>query len=262
MSHHNHVAATFISEPLVARVQEAAQELGYRFSPYLLENDFLSALGMFPPDVVVMGLDYDSSRPLMLQRSLWQARDPAVVVYLAEHPEVSAVVAARNMGAIFVLGSHIRIEELKKALTEACVLCAARSQWVREIRDAQQRISQLSKRQFQLMQHTLTGHTNQAIGLELNLSVKTVEKHRVMIRHRTATSSLIELERLNCVANRPITAAYGLNAQEMLSFREPPAANRSAANTQTTDSGRKSALNAGFPAWLAFEAAKDARPSG
>lgn len=217
MSSHIHVAATFLPQSEIVQIQQAAEELGYRFSPYLAENDLLIALGQFPPNIIVMGLD-KNTRPLMLQQSLWRARDPAVVVYLTEHPEVSAVVAALKMGAANILGPHRHFEELKTVLEEARLLSDARSQWISQIRKARQRLNQLSKRQAELMQYALAGYTNQGIGLQLNLSVKTVEKHRVMIRHRTATESLVELERLNSIANRPLTAAYCLNAEQLLTL--------------------------------------------
>jgi len=220
MNHTVHLAVTCLPESGITRTQEAARELGYEFSSYSSENDLISDLGHSPPDVIVMGIDVDCSRPLMLQRRLWNACEPTAVVYLSERPEVAAVVAAMQMGAVDVLRADCHSEDLRKAVREASLLSDTRLQWMSESRDARWRLDQLSARQFELMQHLLAGRTNHEIGLQLNLSTKTVEKHRVTIRSKTATTSLTELYRLYCVANRPLTAAYCLNEQEMLGFRE------------------------------------------
>ena len=67
----------------------------------------------------------------------------------------------------------------------------------------------LSDRQRDVMFRVLVGVTNKAIGLQLDISVKTVEKHRQEVHRRTKTPTLPDLVRLNILAERAMGTAFG-----------------------------------------------------
>lgn len=217
MKHTIEVAATLLPELTGILINKACQLCRFRFSFYASEDDLLSAIGISPPDIVVMGLDADGSRPLALQRNLWNAREPACVIFVAANPNVGAVVTAMQLGAAF-MSAESGVHACYDTLQEASQLHAARSQWMRETRDAQQRIEQLSPRQNEVMTMVLAGLTNKAIALLLKVSEKTIEKHRDLIRQRTETSTAADLERINAVAARPVTAVYRLSLHEIQEF--------------------------------------------
>ena len=52
------------------------------------------------------------------------------------------------------------------------------------------------------------------MALQLNISAKTVEKHRQLLHSRTGTTTLPELVRLQFIAERPLEAAYSLVPDE------------------------------------------------
>jgi len=56
----------------------------------------------------------------------------------------------------------------------------------------------------------VAGQTNKSIGIDLGISIKTVEKHRQAVHQKTNTHSLSELIRLHFTSEQPLEAAYGL----------------------------------------------------
>lgn len=208
------VAATLLPEEAERLICEACQDVRFLYSHYPSEDELLIAIGTSPPNIVVMGLNGGGSRPLALQRKLWTAREPACVIFFAGNPNTEAVVTAMQFGAALIpAGSGLAV--CQDALKEAGQLHAARSMWINDTRDAQQRLNELSPRQREVMQMALAGRPNKTIALQLNISVKTVEKHRDVVRQRTHTLTAPELERLNAVAERPLTAVYRLRLSEI-----------------------------------------------
>lgn len=67
---------------------------------------------------------------------------------------------------------------------------------------AREILSALSSRQVDVLKRIYHGQTNKAIGLELGISIKTVEKHRAKVMTRLSAGSLAELVRI--VANSGI----------------------------------------------------------
>lgn len=66
---------------------------------------------------------------------------------------------------------------------------------------ARQQIRRLSRREFQVVQLVSSGLANKAIALELEISVKTIEKHRANATRKLGVGSTAELVRLAVLAD-------------------------------------------------------------
>lgn len=212
------VSLTLMNAEYRGHVSDACHALGFRIVSYSSDTDTLSAMGHYPPDVLVMQLDPDCTRALHLQERLRTVFDPVCVVYLAVQPDMASVVKAMQLGAVTVLPVNCTLDDLTEALLTASRGSAARADRINETRDAQLRINRLSLRHRQVLERVVSGHTNKAIALQLNISKKTVEKHRDFIRRRTETSTLPELVRLKANADRPLEAAYSLTSVDTTLF--------------------------------------------
>ena len=66
---------------------------------------------------------------------------------------------------------------------------------------ARQQIRRLSRRELQVMQLVAHGHANKTIALELEISVKTIEKHRANAARKLGVGSTAEMVRLTVLAD-------------------------------------------------------------
>jgi two-component system response regulator FixJ len=132
-------------------------------------------------------------RPLRLQAYLRGAFIPLCVVCLATSADIKLAVQATQVGAITVLPQDHSFEDLSQSLLTAANCQRTRAAWISETRNARQLLLMLSDRQRDVMFRVFVGVTNKAIGLQLDISVKTVEKHRQEVHLRTKTSTLPDL---------------------------------------------------------------------
>ncbi len=73
--------------------------------------------------------------------------------------------------------------------------------WLSRRDGARQQIRRLSRRELQVVQLVSNGLANKAIALELEISVKTIEKHRANATRKLGVGSTAELVRLAVLAD-------------------------------------------------------------
>ena len=69
---------------------------------------------------------------------------------------------------------------------------------------ARQQICRLSRRELQVVQLVSSGLANKSIALELEISVKTIEKHRANASRKLGVGSMAELVRLTVIADQEV----------------------------------------------------------
>jgi len=73
--------------------------------------------------------------------------------------------------------------------------------WMTRRDAARQQIRRLSRRELQVVQLVSSGFANKSIALELQISVKTIEKHRANAARKLGVSSTAEMVRLSVLAD-------------------------------------------------------------
>ena len=73
--------------------------------------------------------------------------------------------------------------------------------WLSRRAAARQQIRRLSRREFEVVQLVASGLANKSIALELDISVKTIEKHRANATRKLGIGSTAELVRLSVLAD-------------------------------------------------------------
>lgn len=68
--------------------------------------------------------------------------------------------------------------------------------WETELNEIRQLLGQLTKRQHEVLQRILEGAPNKVIAMDLNISQRTVEKHREGIMQKMRVRSLAELVKM------------------------------------------------------------------
>jgi FixJ family two-component response regulator len=115
---------------------------------------------------------------------------------LTGHGDTVMAVRAMKAGAFDFIEKPAPHQELLERINEAIersrIMHTQRVERVRFI-EAQ---SRLSPREFEVMQGVVKGQASKAIAIALELSERTVEKHRKSIMAKMQTDSLAELIRL------------------------------------------------------------------
>jgi FixJ family two-component response regulator len=209
------VVGTILSDnTLIRRCEEAFERLGIPYRHFSAMEPLGHSADELP-HVVFIEMRQCSESELALQERFREAGIPTCFVYFADNLSLPLTVRAVKGGACNILPRSASDSELIHATESALAVFGRREMWLRESLDARQRLTNLSARQRQIMERVVSGETNKAIGLQLHISIKTVEKHRHVIHQRTATRCLSELVGLYIAAGNPLDAAYGFGPQPM-----------------------------------------------
>jgi FixJ family two-component response regulator len=137
---------------------------------------------------------------LDVQRYLSSRPNDFRVILVTAFPRTSLAVAAMKSGAVTVLDKPFDRRELIDAVEEG----------FRQLHDAEMidhalppvlpenetYLKRLSEREREVIQMVYDGSTNKAIGIQLGISTKTVEKHRGKAMKKMQVLSLASLVRL------------------------------------------------------------------
>ena len=218
ISEHITVASMLTDLPGAASVADAARELRYNYLDLSSDSRLQNQNRAARLHVLVLSLDGEPDRSLILHQALRHEFSPVCVVYLAEQARITDVVRAMKLGAFSVISPRIEQHELMRLLLSAAETHRVRAAWMEDIKTAQRRIGALSGRQREVLARVIAGNTNKAIGSQLHITTKTVEKHRRLIYQRTEAQSLPELVRLDFISRRSLEAAYSMNAASRPGF--------------------------------------------
>jgi len=169
--------------------------------------DILSMVTTLRPDVILISADFDGSakKGLQIARTI-NGRDPAVrIVVLLEESTAESVVGAFRCGA---LAAFCRTESLSDLYS--CIERVSRGEiWaspshsaflVEALRSTPTcegieagKLDQLSRREFQVVEHAAQGESNKQIAERLGLSEHTVKNYLFNVFEKLGVSNRMEL---------------------------------------------------------------------
>jgi two-component system response regulator FixJ len=177
-----------------AEIVRVGMSLGHHCELY---SD-LSELAAHPPrsGVIVVrdcpehgGIDLIMNRLMTLGISL-------PVVAMDENPSATRVVDAVKAGALDYLALPLKPERLSNCLSrisrEAPMVCEVRKRAI----EARQRLSALSGREREVLDHLVNGGSNKEIARQLEISPRTVEIHRANMMSKLGARHSAEAIRL------------------------------------------------------------------
>lgn len=86
---------------------------------------------------------------------------------------------------------------------------------------ARQQIRRLSRRELQVVQLVSNGLANKSIAQELEISVKTIEKHRANASRKLGVGSTAEMVRLTVLADHEETHLWLAATDKQLALTDP-----------------------------------------
>jgi two-component system response regulator FixJ len=71
---------------------------------------------------------------------------------------------------------------------------------MREVLDARQRVANLTRREREVLEAVVAGHSNKTIAYKLSISARTVEMHRARMLHRLGAPNVPASIRMAVIA--------------------------------------------------------------
>jgi two-component system, LuxR family, response regulator FixJ len=169
---------------------------GYEVKTFGSGGDFLNEAPSLPSGCVILDVRMPEMDGPEVQAHLNEIGLNLPVVMVTGHGDVALAVRAMKAGAIdFVekpFGEEAILESIRLAHQRIASLGAAGENRA----DAVRRLSVLSPREREVLDHLVAGLPNKTVAYELNISQRTVEVHRASIMLKTQAKSLSELIRL------------------------------------------------------------------
>ena len=164
---------------------------GQEFLGLDLESSDFSSPGCLVLDVRMPGMS-----GLKLQNKLAEHRSHLPIIFITGHGDVSTATEAFKGGAVDFIEKPFSEQKLLDSINKAIETSLKNYRDQIEIADIQQRIDTLTPREREILDGVVGGKTNKLIGLELNLSPKTVDFHRCNIMEKMGVNRAVQLTRL------------------------------------------------------------------
>lgn len=155
------------------------------------------------PEVVIMDLTMPKLNGVQTTEKIKQLNLPAKVVVLSMHSDPATVRQVLKFGAKGYLLKSSAAEELLTAIKAAKLnstylsppIAKMLNTDLSEIKGETEDGLRLTPREKEVLELIVEGHTNNAIGYILNISFKTVEKHRASIMSKLQVHDIASLVR-------------------------------------------------------------------
>lgn len=181
-------------------IQLMLQQAGYDVRAYQFSAQFVEDSAELPPGVVVTDQVMNQVEGIEVQRHLSARPSHFRVILVTAFPRTSLAVAAMKCGAVTVLDKPFDRRELIEAVEEGFRQLHNAESFEQALPpilpDNGSYLNRLSEREREVIQLVYEGATNKAIGIQLGISIKTVEKHRGKAMKKMQVLSLASLVRL------------------------------------------------------------------
>ena len=169
---------------------------GFRAAAYTDPSAFLAEVSRLDAACILLDVRMPRVSGLEVQQALARRGIDIPLVFVSGHGDIPMAVAVVRAGALQFLEKPFLEQKLLEAVRESVGehrrrLAARAAQ--RELRD---RISAMSPRERQVAEAVATGKSAAAIGLQLHLSRRTIEMHKLRAMRRLGVGSSTEMTRL------------------------------------------------------------------
>lgn len=153
-------------------------------------QEILASIKEFNPDVVLLDVPMPGLRGLELLKEVVEAYPSKSVIALTQHETEEHAVQALRLGAAGFIAKSAASTELAlaiKAVASGERYLApelSKQDILKYLDDPHAFLSELTARQYEVLQMIADGHSTKQIARRLNISVKTVESHRTQIMQR------------------------------------------------------------------------------
>lgn len=187
-------------EEVLKIMQLVLSRAGYTASSFSHPVSFVNSLPELRAGIVITDQHMPVMDGLELQRELFQYDETFQLIVISGYPNTSVAVEAMRTGAVTVLDKPCPREVLLKAVEDAADEFHKKQLsnvgLPSPLPRGQSYLDRLTPRESEVVELVYQGKTNKAIGIQLDIAMKTVEKHRKSVMEKMEVSSLASLIRL------------------------------------------------------------------
>lgn len=171
------------------------QSAGFRAEAFASAEEFQRRLTPDARGCIVLDIMMPGLSGLELQEVLNRLPYAPPVIFITGHGDIPMGVRAMKNGAVDFLAKPFDDRELLDAIAAAIRKDAGVRERRARIEGIGARISRLTAREREIMEHVVSGRLNKHIAAELGISEKTVKVHRGRVMRKMGAASLAALVR-------------------------------------------------------------------
>ena len=180
-------------EALREALTQLLENVGMAFEAYADGPAFLDAYKETRPGCLLLDVAMPGMNGLEVQAELNRRGQKIPIVFLTGNGDIPMAVKAIQAGATDFLEKPFRANMLVERLQKALVFDTMWQQIEAKAKSIQQSYDQLTSREREVMKLVVNGLSSKEIAIELGISFRTVEVHRVHVMRKMAVSNPVEL---------------------------------------------------------------------
>lgn len=161
-------------------------------------REFLDAYEPAQPGCLVIDVRMPGMSGLELQSELAVRGINLPVIVITGHGDVPMAVKAMKAGAVDFVEKPFRDQTLLDDINKAVEIDAQARPRQAERAEIERKMTLLTAREREIMDLLVTGKSSKMIAYELDISLKTVDFHRVHILEKMRVDSVVNLAQLLC----------------------------------------------------------------
>lgn len=170
--------------------------VGRRAEVFRSARGFLDACDPERPGCVLLDIRMPGMSGLELQERLRAQGVFIPVIILTGHGDTATAVRAMKAGAFDFIEKPFNEQALLDTVERAITLDLEQRETQTKRAHVASRLSRLTAREQQILNHIVAGQSNRLIAEDLGISEKTVEAHRARVMKKTGVRTLAELVRM------------------------------------------------------------------
>ena len=183
-------------EPVRDSLKMLMRSVGLSAETFSGAAEFLEAYDPDRSGCLVLDIRMPGMSGMELQEKLNEIHAILPIIFITGHGDVPMAVKAIQYGAADFIQKPFRDQDLLDRINKAIEQDASNRAQLLEPRDIEERLSNLTPREKEVLELIVDGRPNKVIAADLEVSQRTVEIHRARVMDKMRASSLAHLVRM------------------------------------------------------------------